>query len=1205
MAKKFNITQLNRRYPRSGAPSQAALFRVSTDLTNPSTLFNSSVTIVGSSQTDTLTFLSRKTGQAAVVLTDGSFSSANTSVEILSLESLTSSGNSVQLGANAFTTGFRTVTGSNQADAINAFAIGRAVTINGLNGANTITGSNGFADVLNGGANNDTFNYLIGSAQDAVNFAQDSISGGGGINTVQFSSYGDTIADAAFANKTAINVVALGDGNNTLTLAATAYAAVSALTVTAGTGNDSINAGLLGKALTVDSGDGDDWISGSYLGDSLVGGLGADQIFGNDGNDTLNGGDGVDSLEGGIGNDRFLYADGEFINAETVDGGAGVNTVAFTADAQTVVDANFANKQNIQALTFANGANSAVLEALAALATSDLTVTSGTGNDTINADLLGESIVVDSGAGDDSILGSDQADTINAGSGNDTIDGGLGNDSLLGGDGNDVFLYANLEFVSGETVNGGTGTNTVLFQANGQTVGDGAFANKSNINAIVFQQGNNTLVASGLAAAATSALTVISGSGDDTIDAVLLGESLTVDAGDGANTIIGSSQADSITAGSGNDSIVSWAGGDTVNAGNGDNYVDAFTGNNSVTAGSGNDTVLASTGNDTVSAGDGNNGIDVSSGNNSVTAGSGNDFVIALGGNDTVSVGDGDNTVAAGDGANSVVTGSGADVIVSGIGNDTILAGDGSNNIAAGDGANSVVSGSGADSIVTGAGNDSISAGDGNNTVRSGDGLDTVVTGSGDDLIEGNGAGADSVQAGDGNDTVYGNNGSDTINAGAGTDFIQGNAGADSLLGGDGNDTFNYQSGEFIAAETVNGGTGVNSIALLDNSQVIADAAFANKSNLSLIGTSNGDNSLTLGVLAAAATANLTVLTGSGNDTVNASALGEALYVETNAGNDSITGSSQADTILAGDDNDTIAGGAGIDSIFAGNQDDTVNYAAGQFVAAETADGGAGTDTLNFTVGGQVIADAEFANKSNFEAITLFNGNNNLTLGTVAAGAFTTVITVTSGANADSITATALNGGNGIDASTNAGNDTVAGSIYDDTINGGDGNDSISGNDGADSLLGAAGLDTIIGGNGNDTITGGLGADSMTGSAGSDVFFYGGGIDASATQTGITAATADIITDFTTTVDSIQTGLAGTGTNYAETATDWGSFTQALAAANVAFFADTNLRYYFGQVGGTGYLFMGNYTGASQVAGAAIGLTGVNSTGIAFGDIVA
>ena len=246
-----------------------------------------------------------------------------------------------------------------------------------------------------------------------------------------------------------------------------------------------------------------------------------------------------------------------------------------------------------------------------------------------------------------------------------------------------------------------------------------------------------------------------------------------------------------------------------------------------------------------------------------------------------------------------------------------------------------------------------------------------------------------------------------------------------------------------------------------------------------------------------------------------------------------------------------------------------MNYAAGQFVAAETADGGAGTDTLNFTVGGQVIADAEFANKSNFEAITLFNGNNNLTLGTVAAGAFTTVITVTSGANADSITATALNGGNGIDASTNAGNDTVAGSIYDDTI------------------------------------TGGLGADSMTGSAGSDVFFYGGGIDASATQTGITAATADIITDFTTTVDSIQTGLAGTGTNYAETATDWGSFTQALAAANVAFFADTNLRYYFGQVGGTGYLFMGNYTGASQVAGAAIGLTGVNSTGIAFGDIVA
>ena len=1203
MAKKYKINQLNRRYPGSGTPSKAALFQVSADLTNPSTLFNSSVTIVGSTETDKLTFRSRNTGQAAVVLTDGSFSSANTSVEILSLESLTSSGNSVQLGANAFTTGFRTVTGSNQADVINAFAIGRSITINGGNGNNTITGADGFADVLNGGANNDLFNYLIGAGgEDAANFAQDTIAGGGGTNTVQFAGDNDVIADAAFANKTAINVVALGDGNNSLTLAATAQAAVAVLTVTAGTGNDLVNAAALGESLTVDSGDGNDTVSGSAFADSLVGGAGADTISGNDGNDTLNGGDGVDSLLGGNGNDRFLYASGEFIAGETVDGNAGVNTVAFTADAQTVVDADFTFKQNIQALAFANGANSAVLEALAALATSDLTVTSGTGNDTINADLLGESIVVDSGAGDDSILGSDQADTINAGSGNDTIDGGVGNDSLLGGDGNDVFLYANLEFVAAETVNGGTGTNTVLFQVNGQTVVDADFANKSNINAIVFQEGNNTLVASGLAAAATSALTVTSGSGDDTIEALLLGESLTVDAGDGSNTIYGSSQADSITAGFDNDSIESSAGSDTVNAGNGNNYVDASLGANSVTAGSGNDTVLADIGNDTVSVGDGDNIINASSGNNSVTAGTGNDLVVVLGGNDTVSVGDGDNTVVAGDGANSVVAGSGADVISSGAGNDTILAGDGANTISAGNGANSVVSGSGADDILTGAGNDSISAGDGNNTVQSGDGQDTVITGSGDDLIAGNGVGADSVQAGAGSDTVDGNNGSDTIDGGDGDDLIQGNAAADNLFGGNGNDTFFYEDGEFIAAETVNGGTGVNAIQLNVDGQVIADAAFANKSNLSQIGTSNGDNSLTLGALAAAATANLTVLTGSGNDTVNASALGEALSVESGAGSDSITGSSQADTILASDGNDTIAGGAGIDSILAGNQDDTVNYAAGQFVAAETADGGAGTDTLNFTVGGQVIADAEFANKSNFEAITLFNGNNNLTLGAVATAAFDTVVTVTSGANDDTITATAF--GWSIDASTNAGNDTVAGSGFDDTISGGNGNDSISGNAGDDSLLGGAGLDTIIGGNGNDTITGGLGADSMTGSAGSDVFFYGGGIDASATQTGITEATADIITDFTSADDTIQTGLAGTG-RYAETATDWGTYSNALTAANSAFFLDSSLNYYFAQAGSTGYLFMGNYTGTSGVAGAAIGLTDVDSTMIAFSDIVA
>jgi len=65
------------------------------------------------------------------------------------------------------------------------------------------------------------------------------------------------------------------------------------------------------------------------------------------------------------------------------------------------------------------------------------------------------------------------------------------------------------------------------------------------------------------------------------------------------------------------------------------------------------------------------------------------------------------------------------------------------------------------------------------------------------------------------------------------------------------------------------------------------------------------------------------------------------------------------------------------------------------------------------------------------------------------------------------------------------------------------------GNKGANNLVGAAGNDTMSGGAGNDVLRGDAGRDTMTGGAGNDTFRF-----VTATDSGNTATTRDVITDF-------------------------------------------------------------------------------------------
>jgi len=66
----------------------------------------------------------------------------------------------------------------------------------------------------------------------------------------------------------------------------------------------------------------------------------------------------------------------------------------------------------------------------------------------------------------ESVIGSDEDDIINGGEGNDRIDGGDGEDTLRGGGGNDTFVYVDQSELSGETVDGQTGTDVLEFTDN-------------------------------------------------------------------------------------------------------------------------------------------------------------------------------------------------------------------------------------------------------------------------------------------------------------------------------------------------------------------------------------------------------------------------------------------------------------------------------------------------------------------------------------------------------------------------------------------------------------------------------------------------------------------------------------------------------------------------------------------------------------------
>lgn len=304
-------------------------------------------------------------------------------------------------------------------------------------------------------------------------------------------------------------------------------------------------------------------------------------------------------------------------------------------------------------------------------------------------------------------------------------------------------------------------------------------------------------------------------------------------------------------------------------------------------------------------------------------------------------------------------------------------------------------------------------------------------------------AASDVLRGSDERDLIYGGSGKDTIYGYDGNDRLSGGEGGDRLYGGLGNDTFIIENSADRAIELLDEGTDIALVAfnryrLAGNVENLTFISFG-----SHLGAGNGlDN----------------VITG-------------------NRGRDQLYGGSGADTLIGGSGNDALYGEKGDDVLRGNNGNDTLNGGAG----ADLLDGGTGADNM---FGGRG-ADVYIVDNVRDSANDLASGGNDEVRASVDFTLSATIEKLT------------LTGGDAIDGTGNA---------LDNTL---------TGNDRRNVLVGLRGDDILDGGRGKDVLTGGDGADRFVFStAPSSVFNFDRITDFSRAERDKIVLALDVFSDF-------------------------------------------------------------------------------------------
>ena len=879
-------------------------------------------------------------------------------------------------------------------------------------------------------------------------------------------------------------------------------------------------------------GAGSDQLFGQDGNDTLLGKGGFDLLFGGEGNDTLTGGDADDQMFGQGGNDRMIWNPGD--DSDLMEGGAGTDTA----------EVNGGNGAEQFTLT-ANGTRVRFDRVNPApfsidIGTTERIVVNMNGGDD-SFDATGNlaaliSVTVDGGAGNDSIRGSNGADLLLGGDGNDFVDGQQGNDTALLGAGNDVFQWDPGD--GSDVVEGQDGTDTMLF--NGSNIGE-IFNVSANGGRALFTRdiANITMDLNDVERIELRAL--------GGVDALVINDLTATDVDvvsvDLAETV---DVADTVR--------LQQRGGDRIEFAN--------SGANLIANGLGTQVVVTNAGAlDQVVA----NGVTGATDTVSIQGAATGDTIHVTAAGTSVNV---SGLVAQVAMQNSEAT---DQLVVNGnAGNDTI---DATGNLAA------LVrltinGGAGNDRIFGGNGVDLLIGGDGNDFIDGQQGNDTALLGAGNDVFQ--------WDPGDGSDVVEGQDGTDTMlfnGANIGEIFnVSANGGRALFTRNIGNITMDLNDVERIELRALGGVDVINvsDLSATDVTEVVVDlagtiggTADGVRDQITAAGRASADN-VTIATAGAettvtglpatlrianadaptdAVTDALVINTGTGDDTVNATAMlatGVALNVDAGAGNDEILGGAGVDVLSGGAGNDVIDGNRGNDTAFMGDGNDLFVWDPGD--GSDTIDGQAGFDTHEFNGSGvsenislaaggnDVLLTRNVGNivmtQDNFERVEIFAGDgiDNIEIGdlrgkdvrevvvdlalvadgtsgdgvrdTVAVNgsSLNEIITVT--ASGDNLTVNGLantmritntdikdnvvvRGGSGADFISSA---TVPSSSANLTLDGGAGNDALIAGRNDTTLLGGAGNDLLIGNAGDDTLNGGSGRDILVGGGGHDLF---------------------------------------------------------------------------------------------------------------------
>lgn len=942
---------------------------------------------------------------------------------------------------------------------------GGADYIDGGSDNDTIAGGDG-ADILYGGNGNDVIraNATSYTGTNTGDGDHDTVFGGAGQDFIYGAMDGDTLYG---------NDASTIDGSDWLRY--NEYAGGVIVDMTANTARDATNASLsdtvYGFTHVLASSSFDNTVYGNTSNNSIIFGSGNDEYYASNLASNTSNNYGSDIVDMSSGNDEIYFHVAELTSGDSINGGDGIDTL-FIRDTGTLSNAQFSNVSNVEIIQLSStGSNNITLDK------NDVTIIGGTLNDVFNYALSSfDSHDTINGSGGNDTLVFTSAGTLTSamlssvtnfekiqlanGTNNVTVDiSTISGASLVGGTGADTFNYSIANLSSADSIDGGSGIDTLAFLDAG-TINDSQFTSLSNIEKIQLYAGNNTLNI-GANESALSGVSLIGTTGVDTF--VYTASALTDGTANASIIGAGSNDVLKITGSSGSDAVIdanlgrfsgintldltSYTGSGasvslgsnattmglaTINASSNTNVmtIDASSMSSAVTinAGSALDTLRGGSGADVINITaakaiiDGNGGSDVLNINGAITQdGSLISEIETINVNANTSI----TNALSGVSAMSVASGQTLNMDASLISGDTMSISNSGTVILNNSDSNTfgTITMTGAGALRVNGDNDNALINLSTLGVSGYSGTITITGGAGDDQLTG------TARA----DTLYGGSGNDTLLGGSGTDYLDG--GAD-------DDTYRFTAAGDISSDVVNdtgGGTDLIwadfNAATVDFSGITATGIeglkFYQAATAQTLSISRAQAAMYtdfIGFAGATDIVNVTNVTSSlnmnsGKTYTNVSKVvingsGGTAMTLTGAANvsNSITGGNGADVIVAGELADTLAGGS---------SNDTFQFVSGYLNSSDIVSDSSGTaDVLHITDSSATISDAMLTNVTNVEVLRLSGGTNSVTLGTEAnnGGAGLTTVDLTAG------------GTNTINNST-INNISIAGGAGSDTLN--------------------------------------------------------------------------------------------------------------------------------------------------------------------------